>query len=59
MVFASEAGSIPNGPSKIGLPPKTYSPPEVDRMWLWVYQNKIPKYPIFYLLKGDCSSLAV
>ena len=24
-------------------------------MWLWVYYNKIPMYPIFYLLKGDCS----
>ena len=22
-------------------------------MWLWVYHNKIPVYPIFYLLKGD------
>ena len=22
-------------------------------MWLWVYCNKIPIYPIFYLLKGD------
>ena len=29
-----------------------YSPPEVDRIWLWVYYNKIPIYPIFYLLKG-------
>ena len=25
----------------------------VDRIWLWVYYNKIPIYPIFYLLKGD------
>ena len=33
---------------------KVYSPPEVDRIWLWVYYNKIPIYPIFYLLKGDC-----
>ena len=30
-----------------------YSPPEVDRIWLWVYYNKSPIYPIFYLLKGD------
>ena len=29
------------------------SPPYVDRIWLWVYNNKIPMYPIFYLLKGD------
>ena len=28
-------------------------PPEVDRIRLWVYPNKIPIYPIFYLLKGD------
>ena len=27
--------------------------PEVDRIWLWVYCNKIPIYPVFYLLKGD------
>ena len=33
--------------------PEPYSPPEVDRIWLWVYHNKIPIYPIFYLLKGD------
>ena len=35
-----------------------YSPPEVDRIWLWVYYNKIPMYPIFYLLKGDYSTLS-
>ena len=29
------------------------SPPSVDRIWLRVYQNKIPIYPIFYLLRGD------
>ena len=23
------------------------------RMWLWVYYNEIPLYPIFYLLQGD------
>ena len=31
-----------------------YIPPYVDRIWLWVYYNKIPIYPIFYLLKGGC-----
>ena len=31
----------------------TYSPPSVDRIWLWVYQNKIRIYPIFSLLKVD------
>ena len=25
----------------------------VDRRWLWVCFNKIPIYPIFYVLKGD------
>ena len=30
-----------------------YRSPEVDRIWLWVCHNKIPIYPIFYLLKGD------
>ena len=28
-------------------------------MWLWVYYNKIPIYPIFYLLKGDYRGLGV
>ena len=23
---------------------------EVDRIWLWVDYNKIPIYPVFYLL---------
>ena len=36
-----------------GLGFGVYSPPLVDRIWLWVYYNKIPIYPIFYLLKGD------
>ena len=31
----------------------SYSPPEVDRIWL--EYNRIPIYPIFYLLKGDYS----
>ena len=35
----------------IGL--RVYSPPEADRIWLWAYFNKIPIYPVFYLLKGD------
>ena len=30
-----------------------YRPVEGDRIWLWVYRNKTPIYPIFYLLKGD------
>ena len=25
---------------------RVYSPTYVDRTWLWVYQNKIPIYPI-------------
>ena len=30
--------------------PAIYSPPlRVDRIWLRVYYNKIPTYPIFYL----------
>ena len=39
---------------------ESYSPLQVDRTpkyteygWLWVYYNKIPIYPMFYLLKGD------
>ena len=39
--------------------PKIYSPPEVDRIWLWVYHNKIPIYPIFFLLKGTIGSIGV
>ena len=31
-------------------------PSSVDNIWLWVYNNKIPIYPIFYLFKGDCKS---
>ena len=30
-----------------------YGPPEVDKIWLWVYKNEIPIDPIFYVLKGD------
>ena len=30
-----------------------YSPPKVDRIWLWVDYDKIPRYPRFYLLKSD------
>ena len=30
-----------------------YSSPEVDEIWLWVYYNKIPIDPIFYVLNGD------
>ena len=32
---------------------KRYSPPWVDRIWLWVYDDRIPIYPRLYLLKGD------
>ena len=32
---------------------KVYTPPSVDGIWPWVYCNKIPIYPTFYLLKGD------
>ena len=31
----------------------------VDGMRLWVYNNKIPIYPIFYLLKGDYSFIGI
>ena len=31
---------------------RVHSPPQVDRIWLWIYYNKIPMYPILYLLKG-------
>ena len=39
-----------------GLGLRVSSLPQVDRIWLWVYYNKIPIYPIFYLLQGDYSS---
>ena len=31
---------------------KAYSPPQVDRIWLWIDYNRIPTYSIFYLLTG-------
>ena len=31
---------------------RVYSPPQVDSIWLSVYYNRFPIYPIFYLLKG-------
>ena len=37
----------------------TYNPPQVDRIQLWVYQNKIPIHPIFYLLKGDYRHICI
>ena len=40
----------------IGVYCLVYSPPLVDRIWLWVYYNKIPIYPIFYLLEGIIGS---
>ena len=33
--------------------PGNYCPALVDRIWLWVHYNKIPIYPVFYLLKRD------
>ena len=36
-----------------GLFPIIIVPLKVDRIWLWVYFDTIPIYPIFYLLKGD------
>ena len=42
------------GALKLRLEPqRLYSPPEVDRIWVWVNYNENPIYPIFYLLKGD------
>ena len=38
--------------------PFSSSPPQVDRIWLWVYYNKIPLYPIFYLHSGDYKLIA-
>ena len=35
------------------LPFWRHSPPQVGRIWLWVYYNKVPIYYIFYILKGD------
>ena len=29
----------------------------MDRIWFWVYYNKVRIYLIFYLLKGDYSLL--
>ena len=34
------------------LNPEAYSPNQVDGIWFRRYYNKIPIYPIFYLLKG-------
>ena len=36
-----------------GLGFMVYSPPYVDRTWLWVVHNEIPIYPVFYVRKGD------
>ena len=42
--------------SILGIPTaRDIVPPQVDRIWLWVYYNKIPYAAIsylFYLLKG-------
>ena len=42
-------------PSTTQLGFRAYSPPEADRIWLGVYHNKIPIYPMFYLFKGTIS----
>ena len=34
-----------------------YSPPQVDRICLWVEYSQIPIYPIFYLRKGDYTQI--
>ena len=39
--------------TKILQAQNTYSPPEVDGIWLGVYYSKLPIYPIFYLREGD------
>ena len=44
---------VPRDDLLAGFKYSEYSPPSVDRIWLWVYCNKIPIYPIFYLLKRD------
>ena len=31
---------------------------EVDGIWLWVYYNEIPIYPLFCLLKGAINPTA-
>ena len=36
-----------------GIRFRVYSHPQVYRIWLWVYSNKIPIYPILYLPQGD------
>ena len=36
-----------------------YNPPSADTIWLWVYSDKIPIYPIFYLFKGDYNSWSI
>ena len=46
-------GSLMLGRKLLGRRRSSYSPPQVDRRWPWVRYNKIPIYPIFYLLKGD------
>ena len=42
-----------------GLCLQGYSPPQVDRIWLWAYYNKIPIYRIFYLRKADYKGLGL
>ena len=56
--FQEDTGATPGlqlveGVMKASVP-SIYGPPYVDRIWLSVYYNKIPIYPIFYLLNGEC-----
>ena len=50
-------GNSELGLSALDLVLRGYSRPEVDRIWLWVYDDKLPIYPIFYLLKRDYRGL--
>ena len=45
--------SSPRNPRRHTITP--YTPPSVDRIWLWVRYHKIPIYPPFYLLKVSIS----
>ena len=63
MVYSEEPATVfvaecPNKPKQLFVHPNLVGPgpPVVDRIWLRVYYNKNPIYPIlciFYLLKGD------
>ena len=46
-----DAAAADVAPAHPGWVYNHYNLPKVDR--LWVYYNKIPIYPFFYLLQGD------